>query len=167
MTSSAKKGFTLIELLVVIAIVGLLASTILINLNAARQRGLKAKARAEISEIVRAAFLARIIKQTTLGNVTGNWCTACSSSQAVNVASLTNISNASGVPGVQNLTTDPWGGMYTLDENEGEMSSTDCRHDTIYATGEPDQSTFYNLEYFTPYCQQNPSGTSGWQITNI
>ena len=67
------------------------------------------------------------------------------------------------MPNLQTLTTDPWGGFYTMDENEGEGGTTDCRHDSIYASGEVDQSTLYNLEYWTAYCNANPNGTSGWQ----
>lgn len=162
LASQQKRGFTLIELLVVITIIGMLASIILVSLNTARTKARKAKARAELSQIVRATQLARILTQSTMLVVTGNGCSVCAG-QAATLTSLGVISTKSGVPGLAGLTTDPWGGYYTFDENEGEGGTTDCRRDVIYPTGAPDTSTQYALEFWTSYCKANPTGTEGWQ----
>jgi general secretion pathway protein G len=166
MQRDTTRGFTLIELMVIVSILGVLAATILVPLNNARTRAQKAKARAELIQIIRAADLARVIGETTLIGVTGNGCSACGTESDM-LTSLANISTRSGVPGVSNIRRDPWGGTYLIDENEGEFNSSDCRRDSVYASAEPDISTQYLLDYQSAYCKANPVGTSGWQIINI
>jgi general secretion pathway protein G len=46
-----KKGFTLIELLVVVSLIGILATLVLANLNAARQRGRDAQRKSDLRNI--------------------------------------------------------------------------------------------------------------------
>lgn len=49
--STKKSGFTLIELLVVISLIGVLATLVLANLNAARQRGRDAQRKSDLRNI--------------------------------------------------------------------------------------------------------------------
>jgi general secretion pathway protein G len=49
-----KKGFTLIELLVVISIIGVLASLVLVNFNAARERTRDVQRKSDLNEIKKA-----------------------------------------------------------------------------------------------------------------
>ena len=39
---------------------------------------------------------------------------------------------------LNDFTVDAWGSPFLLDENKGEFSATDCRHDLIWSAG-PDK----------------------------
>src|SRR3989344_8049235 len=55
MTKNKSRGFTIIELLVVVAIIAVLASIVLINVNAIRNKASDAKTKAQMSALRAAA----------------------------------------------------------------------------------------------------------------
>jgi len=151
------RGFTLIELLVSIAIMGLLSSIVIASVSAAKTKSNTAKAKMEMNQIVRAITMAQREKEVYLLTITGNGCTYCSgtdgydyrnipTSNAYYIAWVNAISKielaANGLAiGVSNITRDPWGTPYHLDENEGESGSGDCRYDNLLSAG-PDGIAF-------------------------
>ncbi|MBU0749903.1 type II secretion system GspH family protein [Patescibacteria group bacterium] len=159
------KGFTLIELLVVIAIIGILSAVVLASLNTARNNAAAAKAKQEILTIAKAAEAARFSSNSPyLYSITGSGCTRCQTNQIVALrTALTNISTVSGVfQGIENISLDPWGNVYLLDENEGEGGSTNCTRDTLTASNGT-ISVSYKFEYGSEYCLAHPVGVAGFQ----
>lgn len=129
-------GFTLIELLVVISIIGLLASIVLASLSVARKNAQFAKIQADAQAIETQVDLTRT---TTLKVLTGNGCTACSFNTTQTMQSQAGALAANAVSwqkiGFSSPPLDPWGDPYTLDENELDLSQTDCRYDVVYSAG--------------------------------
>lgn len=158
------RGFTLIELLVVIAIIGLLSSVVLASLNAARQKARVAAARQDILQIARAVEAARAASGLTyLLSITGSGYTWGGGSAGADTrfrTALTNISTrAQTFEGLNQITNDPWGQVYVLDENEGESSPTSCSRDSIRTQN---GLVSYRFEYGSEYCKANPSGVPGF-----
>jgi prepilin-type N-terminal cleavage/methylation domain-containing protein len=143
-----KTGFTLIELLVVVAIIGLLTTLSLVALGATRTQAKKSRANADLSRIIEAIVMAQGENGQALLKITGSGCSACA---CVGIGSLINISethscyinwkNAIKKIGdasifysdIKNITRDPWGSPYFLDENETEGGN--CNADTIRSLG--------------------------------
>ena len=97
-----------------------------------------------------------------IGQIDGNWCTACSfldTQTEQSQAGALDVNNQawsslwfSGAP------LDPYGNPYTIDENEKEFGANDCRPDEVISAG-PDGIFFTNddvdYQIHNPYCQHS------------
>jgi len=143
-----KKGFTLIELLIVVSIIGLLSSIILASLNSARTNAKYARVQVELNQFIKMAIIAQGESGKPLIQITNTSCSDCvcrgrnikniptSDSCYIGwVNALNAIQNATAgtISGINQMTRDPWGSPYGLDENEGESGS--CLYDTIRSAG--------------------------------
>jgi prepilin-type N-terminal cleavage/methylation domain-containing protein len=135
------KGFTLIELLVVISIIALFSSVVLASLGAARDKARTAKALAEMSQFAKAVSIAQGESSKTLLTITGSGCSECSECRSginlkntsgacytgwINVITTVQANTNGLVAGLTNMTRDPWGSPYTVDENQGEGGVGAC-----------------------------------------
>jgi prepilin-type N-terminal cleavage/methylation domain-containing protein len=130
------RGFTLIELLVVVAIIGILSSVVLASANYARNRGKYARVKTDIKLLINDTTMAQGNTGKTMIGITGNGCSDCNGCRSGDlrnissssgcytswVSALTNITTAAGqeFTNASQLTRDPWGSPYCLDENERE-----------------------------------------------
>ncbi len=137
----SSKAFTLIELLVVISIIALLSSVVMSSLATARDRARTAKALAEMSQFVKAVSIAQGESSKTLLTITGSGCSECSECRSgivlkntsgacytgwINVLTAVQANTNGVVTGLTNMTRDPWGSPYTVDENQGEGGAPGC-----------------------------------------
>ncbi|MBI5133913.1 MAG: prepilin-type N-terminal cleavage/methylation domain-containing protein [Candidatus Taylorbacteria bacterium] len=148
------KGFTLIELLVVVSIISLLSSIALASLNAARTKAGIAKAKQDMAAFIKAVAIAQgessklLMTMSSNGGSTVPNCSLCVASCSGDLRGSTGIcytnwvavlngvqSNTNGiVTGLANMSRDPWGSPYLVDENQGEGGNCTAS-DTIYSVG--------------------------------
>jgi len=145
------KGFTLIELLVVVSIIGVLATVVLTALGDARTSAKISKSKMEMNQIVKAITIAQGETGDYLKDITLSGCSNCSGGRTASfdykniietdpfylrwALSLSRIETATDglVVGISNITRDPWGSPYGLDENEGEGGG--CGYDDLRSYG--------------------------------
>lgn len=123
---SRPSGFTIVELLIVIVVIAILASISVVAYSGVQHRARVSAATSELKTLEKAIVLARINTGVTLRQITGSGCTRCVGTQARYNLTLDNISTASGMDLSSLKDGDPWGNMYSIDENEGEGGS--CAH---------------------------------------
>lgn len=80
MITNKSKGFTIIELLVVVAIIAVLASIVLINVNAIRNKAADSKTKAQMSALRAAAATYYDSNNNNYGNITGAGDCSCAAS---------------------------------------------------------------------------------------
>lgn len=129
------RGFTLIELMVGISIVAILATIGIVSYSQAQEGAKKSRVLQDFQSIEKHIYVARESAQKTLLQRTGSACTHCGCRYS-NVNNCLTAMTASWNKITANpLPKDPWGGIYTFDENEGEGGQGDCRPDTIVSAG--------------------------------
>lgn len=149
MLQKKSAGFTLIELLVVISIIGLLSSVVMAALISARDNARYAAAKEEMLQFVKVLSVAKGESGKRTTAITGSGCTRCSCSGDIRnistasacytdwIATRNKIQTASGglMGSISNMTRDPWGSPYLLDENDGEAPADPDRDDFIISNG--------------------------------
>lgn len=131
-----QRGFTLLELLIVITVIAILAAIAATAPSSHTDRAKTGKARAQLKSFIEMANNARVIRTDDLGSITGSYWSAgpcvgvggdlrnIPSSHACYIRwnlSLNNVISASESAG-GDLSRDPWGSPFVMDENEGEPS---------------------------------------------
>lgn len=144
------QAFTMIELLVVIVLLSILSGVLLtvINPTFIKDTANYAVAEEEMRKFTEAVQIAQMESGKVLGQITGNYCSACAGGCHYGSGSipagcislwlqaLERVSVATGgLVDLSALETDPWGNPYILDENELEPGHPPCRLDSIKTAG--------------------------------
>ncbi|MBP9690840.1 prepilin-type N-terminal cleavage/methylation domain-containing protein, partial [Candidatus Woesebacteria bacterium] len=76
-TQHISSGFTLVELIVVIAIIGILATIGVSSYQNVLKKSKETKIQSDLDDLKKGILVARIATGKTLGQITGNYCSAC------------------------------------------------------------------------------------------
>lgn len=129
-----QNGFTIVELLIVIVVIGILAAISIVAFNGVQERARVQRANSDLAALAKAIYTARINTDKTLMGVTLSGCTRCAGTQAAYDQALDRIGTAANVNLSAYKAGDPWGNMYFIDENEGEVVATPCVRDGFTVT---------------------------------
>lgn len=146
-------GFTLIELLVVITILVILVTIGALSYYNTIKKTTAAVAQADFVTIYKNIEIARLSKQKTLGQITGNFCSECSCKSSANIsidpACVNDLTTSWQKISSDILPRDPWGNPYLWDENEQELGPNDCSTKDLLRSvgpdhryGTPDDNTY-------------------------
>lgn len=129
-----KQGFTIVELLIVIVVIAILAAITVVAFNGIQQRAKNQQASSDLATLAKAIHMARINDSKVLKDITGNACTACGT-QANYELTLDRIGTAANMNLAPLKAGNPWGGRYSIDENELENTAVNngCNRDAIGA----------------------------------
>lgn len=128
-------GFTIVELLIVIVVIAILAAITIVAYNGISDNAKRANTQAGQQQLLKAILLARTNTGQTLRQITGSNDSRGSKSAAD--SALDAIAAASGANLSALKSGDGWGNYYRIDENELELSATDCRQDSIQVYNQP------------------------------
>jgi prepilin-type N-terminal cleavage/methylation domain-containing protein len=137
-------AYSLVELMVVVSIMGTLSSIALTSVV----KTMKVKAAVvQLHTIAHAITTARERDEKLTGELTGNYCSACScwvggfSSKSESCRSTMDTTlKRIGFP---SAIKDPWGGYFMIDENEGEFAAAPQISDTVSVYNPDDKVIMY------------------------
>jgi prepilin-type N-terminal cleavage/methylation domain-containing protein len=134
------RGFTIVELLIVIVVIAILAAITIVSYNGISERAKLTNTQSGQQQLLKAIILARTNTNKTLRQITGS--NDSRNSKAAADAAIDAIAAASGanLAGLKN--GDGWGNYYRIDENELELSASDCRLDSIQIYNQPSLTVY-------------------------